>query len=62
MTGDNQRIEDLKIRMENNSKEAEDIYNEARELNMFNTQCFIDWQDRLNAVSYIKIEDLEKIQ
>ena len=53
-----ERINLLKIKMEQNATDAEEIYKESIELSIMNEQFFMDWQDRLNKVSYVNIEDL----
>ena len=51
---------ELKILLENNAKEAEELKNYIRSIdkNLFNNQVVINWQDRLNAVSITDKEDL----
>lgn len=51
---------ELKILLENNAKEAEELKNYIRSIdkNLFNDQVVINWQDRLNAVSITDKEDL----
>lgn len=51
---------ELKILLDNNAKEAEELKDYIRSIdkNLFNDQFVIDWQDRLNAVSITDKEDL----
>ena len=51
---------ELKILLENNAKEAEELKDYIRSIdkNLFNDQIVINWQDRLNAVSITDKEDL----
>lgn len=51
---------DLKLLLEDNAKEAENLKEIIRnkDKNLFNEQFVIDWQDRLNAVSITDEEDL----
>lgn len=49
--------EELKQLMNSNAYDSELLYKRAIELNCQNEQFFIEWQDRLNAVSITKIED-----
>jgi hypothetical protein len=51
---------ELKILLEYNAKEAEELKNYIRSIdkNLFNKQFIMDWQDRLNAVSITDKEDL----
>ena len=58
-------IADLAIRMINNAKEAEELYNEVKRINsmqliednLFNLQFVMNWQDILNKVSITQVED-----
>ncbi len=58
-------IADLAIRMINNAKEAEALYNEVKRINsmlliednLFNLQFVMNWQDILNKVSITQVED-----
>lgn len=40
-----------------NAKESEALYEKSLELGIKNTQEFINWQDRLNAVSLLPPEN-----
>lgn len=51
-------IMSLEKRMTENAREAEEIYAEAIKNGMQNEQCFMDWQDRLNVVTFVHEEDL----
>ena len=58
-------IADLAIRMINNAKEAEALYNEVKRINsmqliednLFNLQFVMNCQDILNKVSITQVED-----
>jgi len=43
----------LKVMMDNNISDAESIYALAKEQDLLDSQEFIDWQDRLNAISVL---------
>ena len=57
-------IADLAIRMINNAKEAEALYNEVKRINsmqliednLFNLQFVMNWQDMLKIVKKYKVE------
>lgn len=57
-------IINLGIRLTDNANEARALYKEIQEINkkhnvnLFNVQQVIDWQDTLNEVSITKIEDV----
>ena len=51
-------IEDLKQAMEAHAADADALYKKAVVFNVFNEQFFLDWQDRLNYVSYTHEEDM----
>lgn len=59
----NKIIINLGIRLADNANEARTLYKEIQEINkkynvnLFNVQQVIDWQDTLNEVSITKIED-----
>lgn len=59
----NKIIINLGIRLADNANEARALYKEIQEINrkynvnLFNVQQVIDWQDTLNEVSITKIED-----
>ena len=59
----NKIIINLGIRLVDNANEARALYKEIQEINrkynvnLFNVQQVIDWQDTLNEVSITKIED-----
>ena len=59
----NKIIINLGIRLADNANEARSLYKEIQEINkkynvnLFNVQQVIDWQDTLNEVSITKIED-----
>ena len=59
----NKIIINLGIRLADNANEARALYKEIQEINkkynvnLFNVQQVIDWQDMLNEVSITKIED-----
>ena len=59
----NKIIINLGIRLADNANEARLLYKEIQEINkkynvnLFNVQQVIDWQDTLNEVSITKIED-----
>ena len=59
----NKIIINLGIRLADNANEAHALYKEIQEINkkynvnLFNVQQVIDWQDMLNEVSITKIED-----
>ena len=59
----NKIIINLGIRLADNANEARLLYKEIQEINkkynvnLFNVQQVIDWQDMLNEVSITKIED-----
>ena len=59
----NKIIINLGIRLADNANEACALYKEIQEINkkynvnLFNVQQVIDWQDTLNEVSITKIED-----
>ena len=48
----------LKDEMQHNAAEAEAIYRKAIDCGCQNEQFFMDWQDRLNQVSFVHEEDL----
>lgn len=60
----NKIIINLGIRLADNANEARALYKEIQEINkkynvnLFNVQQVIDWQDALNEVSITKIEDV----
>lgn len=60
----NKIIINLGIRLADNANEARALYKEIQEINkkynvnLFNVQQVIDWQDTLNEVSITKIEDV----
>ena len=56
---DKECILSLEKRMADNAREAEDIYNEAIKNGLQNEQFFMDWQDRLNIVTFVHEEDLD---
>ena len=59
----NKIIINLGIRLADNANEARALYKEIQEINkkynvnLFNVQQVIDWQDTRNEVSITKIED-----
>ena len=59
----NKIIINFGIRLADNANEARALYKEIQEINkkynvnLFNVQQVIDWQDTLNEVSITKIED-----
>lgn len=59
----NKIIINLGIRLADNANEARALYKEIQEINkkynvnLFNVQQVIDWQDTLNEVSITNIED-----
>lgn len=59
----NKIIINLGIRLADNANEARALYKEIQEINkkynvnLFNVQQVIDWQDTLNEVSITKTED-----
>ena len=46
-------IDELNVSLTANADEAEALLKKSIDLNAENTQEFIDWQDRLNAVSML---------
>ena len=46
-------IDELKVSLTANADEAETLLKKSLDLNAENTQEFINWQDRLNAVSML---------
>lgn len=54
--------EELTEAMSRHAEMAERIYRTAVRMEVTNTQEFINWQDRINACSYIREEDLAKIK
>lgn len=55
---ENSSIEELYRMMELHSKIGLAIYRKSIELKLMNEQEFINWQDELNAISYVHTEDL----
>ena len=53
-----QSIDDLKQAMKTHAADAQVIYDKAIELHCQNEQFFMDWQDSINAVSYVNEQDL----
>lgn len=50
--------DELMKHMSVNAEYASLLYRKAIELKCQNEQFFMDWQDSLNKVSYVSIEDL----
>ena len=54
-------VDKFYVAMKEHAEQAQLIYQTAIEYKLTNTQEFINWQDAINACSFIQEKDLDKI-